>query len=125
MIRTASHLHDASEVEETVNADMSGRLADLRARFVARSAKDVARIEELTRMFSLGDSAAVYELERLSHKLAGSAGSFGYPELGIRASAVEYEAEKLRAASGDPSGLQAAVWALKDALSADNGTHGS
>lgn len=124
MTSTGPHRQEQPEARAE-EADISGRLADLRARFAARAVGDVARIEDLARLLDQGNVAAAYELERLSHKLAGSAGSFGFPHLGTRASAVEHEAEKLRMNQRDLSGLHAAVCALKDALSAAEGTYGA
>lgn len=59
---------------------MTDPLAALRLRFRARVGEDLARL----RVLVSGDLHAI-ELRRLIHNIAGSAGTFGYPELSTRA----------------------------------------
>lgn len=81
-------------------------LAALRARFVTRAAGDLAWIRET------GGQPADELLAR-AHKLAGSGGTFGYPEVSRAAAALE---DDLRAgAEADVSDLVAALEAVVQA----------
>lgn len=62
---------------------MSAALEALKARFLVRCGEDRARLAEAA---AAGDADA---LKSLSHKLAGAAGTFGFPELSAAAMAVE------------------------------------
>lgn len=69
-------------------------MAALRTRFVARAAKDRAAILEADR------AGNIAEIRRISHALAGTAGTLGFPELGAAALRVE-DAEDVRPMLGD------------------------
>jgi len=64
--------------------DFDDRMAALRARMVGRMAEDAAAIEALAR-----DPAGRAELIDRVHKLAGIAGSLGFPEVSREAKACE------------------------------------
>jgi HPt (histidine-containing phosphotransfer) domain-containing protein len=69
---------------------MSGfgeRMAQLRARFVSRAPDERARL--LVAMEDMDRDA----LRHLSHRLSGSSGLFGFPEISLDASAVEEAVE--------------------------------
>lgn len=58
-------------------------MAEFRARFLARADEDAERIEQA---LAAGDFAMV---RSLSHGLSGTAGIFGFAEIGASAQAVE------------------------------------
>jgi len=59
------------------------RMAQLRKRFVARAQEERA---QLIAAATVGDRA---EMRRVAHGLSGSAGVFGFPEIGLDAQALE------------------------------------
>lgn len=80
--------------------------AALRARFRERCADDATRL----RAHLAGVTEP--ELEKLIHRLAGTAGTFGYGDLGLAALAID----EVYAAGGAPT--RAALEALADRLEA-------
>jgi HPt (histidine-containing phosphotransfer) domain-containing protein len=75
-------------------------LADLRARWIARSRERVANlrtiVDDLVAMGNgaTNESAALESIARLAHQLAGSAGTFGYCRLSEAAATLEDHARK-------------------------------
>lgn len=63
---------------------MSDLLADLRARFRARAARDLGRLPEL-----VAADPNSNELRRLAHNTAGAAGTFGFAALSRAAIVVD------------------------------------
>ena len=66
-----------------MSADFDQRMAQLRERFVARAQDERAQL--IAAIATMERS----EIRRLSHGLSGSAGVFGYPEIGHDAQALE------------------------------------
>lgn len=64
-------------------SEFDDRMAQLRARFVARAAEQRA---QLVAALLAGDHD---EMRRLAHGLSGSAGVFGFPEISADAQALE------------------------------------
>ncbi len=67
-------------------------LEALRSRFLQRVRGDLAALGEALDAFEGGDRPAEEvhaEMRTILHRLAGSAGSFGWPEIGIRARHLE------------------------------------
>jgi diguanylate cyclase (GGDEF)-like protein len=86
--------------------DVSGRLKALRIKFLERARDDIRELSayaEQTRSGTLSAEGLIRCYQSL-HRLAGSAGTFGLPELGQEARSLEKklksQAEKLGAASG-------------------------
>ncbi|MBB5319634.1 diguanylate cyclase [Marinobacter oulmenensis] len=77
--------------ESKNTGDVSSRLAELRERFVVRATSDLLALEALASGFSRGgvDRAQLFDACQRLHRLAGSAGTFGLPELGESARALE------------------------------------
>ena len=84
-------------------AQLPARLAEVQARSAA------CRLAP-------GDAAALEELHRMVHTLAGSAGTFGLGELSVHARTMEHEVERLLAlptrGAADFGGTQRALDAL-------------
>lgn len=94
------------------------KLAELRKRFAARSAENAARLEILREQLN-GDASddTIREIEQMAHRLAGTAGTFGFPDLGSLADAVEQEIGRLRASGErDFSRLADACGRLREGL---------
>jgi diguanylate cyclase (GGDEF)-like protein len=73
------------------NGDVSAKLAALRQKFLARANEDIEILRayaEQTRRGELSAEGLIQCYQQL-HRLAGSAGTFGLPELGIAARALE------------------------------------
>ena len=73
------------------NGDVSEKLAVLRQKFLVRAHEDVQILRahaEQTRRGELSAEGLIQCYQQL-HRLAGSAGTFGLPELGIAARALE------------------------------------
>ena len=60
-------------------------MQELTARFRLRSAEDRARLFELEAQVPSVGQAALDEIRALAHRLSGSSGTFGYPELSCSA----------------------------------------
>jgi len=84
-----------------------------RARFLARAQSDLARLRAASGR--MADPAAIAEIERVAHGLAGAGGTFGFMEVSEQAEQVEILAEA-RDAAGLPSMLAALDRALVAAL---------
>lgn len=96
---------------ETGTERLRAALDELRRRFVERSAGRIAELEELVaRIAAGGDGGSARAARRIAHELAGGAGSFGHPELGRAAAALEAALRAYEAGEGD---LQAVLAALE------------
>jgi len=62
--------------------------APLRQRFLARCADQLAELKAIARQGG-SSSGSDDPLVKLAHSLAGAAGTFGFPEISARASALE------------------------------------
>jgi HPt (histidine-containing phosphotransfer) domain-containing protein len=70
--------------------DLEKGLASLRANYARSFPSKLAALAEAWRAFDGGaDEASARALHVLVHRLAGSAGSYGFAELGTRARAVD------------------------------------
>lgn len=71
--------------------------------FINLTTDRIFRIEVLTQAVHKGDDAApaLTEIAQIAHKIAGVAGTLGYPEIGDSARAVEVKL-KADVASGEP-----------------------
>ncbi|XKH02035.1 diguanylate cyclase [Marinobacter nauticus] len=88
-------------MDSAASGDVSSRLADLRKRFAARAAGDLEELERRARvMREQGfDQAVMADVCARLHRLAGSAGTFGFPEMGEAARSLE-KMLKAQAAAG-------------------------
>ncbi|MFC3115648.1 diguanylate cyclase [Cellvibrio fontiphilus] len=75
--------------------EIAARLEALRADYAARLPGEIARLKELVALALVpeGQADALVELAQKLHKLAGSAGSFGFPELGKQAKKLELQVQ--------------------------------
>lgn len=75
--------------------EIAERLAALRADYAARLPGEIAQLRELVALALVPESQAnaLVELAQKLHKLAGSAGSFGFPELGKQAKKLELQVQ--------------------------------
>jgi len=72
--------------------DLQAKMRKMRERYVGRLRTESARLEQLVRSLDQSDGgAALEEIERLAHGLAGSAGTFGFDEVGTHAARLERE----------------------------------
>ncbi len=72
--------------------DAVAGLEALRRRFLARVRRDLATLGTALDAFERGDRPVEEvhaEMRAILHRLAGSAGSFGWPEIGARAAELE------------------------------------
>jgi HPt (histidine-containing phosphotransfer) domain-containing protein len=81
-----------------------------RARFLARAQSDLARLRAASSRLG-ADPAAIAEIERVAHGLAGAGGTFGFMEVSEQAEQVEILAE-----AGDAARLPPMLAALDRAL---------
>jgi|GEM_PF-2485153 len=75
--------------DEARLADARDKLAELRNGFKARLRERVAELEAAVQSASAGEAGGVQRTEALAHKLAGTAGSYGFPEVGEAAAELE------------------------------------
>ena len=87
--------------DSAASGDVSSRLADLRKRFAARAAGDLQELERRAQvMREQGfDQTVMEDVCARLHRLAGSAGTFGFPEMGEAARSLE-KMLKAQAAAG-------------------------
>lgn len=90
----------------------------LRQRYAASHASTSAARLSAREAWRASDYSTVRlrELAMLAHRLAGSAGSYGYDELGARASALDRVAIALQDAPGDNARLDDAMRAVLAAI---------
>lgn len=104
------------------NAEIAARLEALRLDYAARLPAEIACLRELAAQASMpaSQAEALQELRQKLHKLAGSAGSFGFPELGKKAKKLELQTQEWIAAGGCDIGtlriFSVAVGALEGEL---------
>ena len=67
----------------------------LRVEYLGDAPERVAELWAFHERAENGDSGALDELRRALHKLAGSGGSYGFPELSAKSRAGEHEAQRL------------------------------
>lgn len=95
------------------------KLAEMRSRYLARIRGDRVRLEVLCDELENGEGFDMAEeIERLAHRLAGSSGTFGLPEIGQHAEMVERMAHALIHGEGDRADLAAGTRALSQAIEA-------
>ncbi|MCR9159275.1 MAG: Hpt domain-containing protein [Nannocystaceae bacterium] len=70
-------------------ANARDRLAELRQGFAARLRERVDALETAVAKVDDRQAAAIAEVEQLAHKLAGTAGSYGFHEIGEIAAELE------------------------------------
>lgn len=85
------------------SGDVSSRLAELRERFAARAADDLKELEQRARLMQSegADGAVIADVCARLHRLAGSAGTFGFPELGEAARSLEKMLKAKASAGGN------------------------
>ncbi|MCU0840936.1 MAG: diguanylate cyclase [Thiobacillaceae bacterium] len=93
-------------------SDFARQLALLRQSFVAELPARMAAMAAEVEALRAGRAEAVAELHHLAHNMAGTAGSFGYPELGAQSRALETHLKPWAAAGRrpDPERLDEALW---------------
>jgi len=96
------------------------RMEALRTRYAASLPDKRAALLAAWQAWRASDDAPAYlrELATQAHRLAGSAGSYGYDELGASASALDRLVASLPHAPGDTARLDDAVRALLAAIDA-------
>lgn len=75
--------------DEARRAHARDRLAALRNGFVERLRTRVGELERAVEGARAGDDGGVERTEQLAHKLAGTAGSYGFQEVGDVAAQLE------------------------------------
>lgn len=83
-------------------------LIRLRLEYLADSTQRIAELRALHERARNGDAAALDDLRRALHKLAGSGGSYGFPDVSEKGREGERLAQRLLDAGGaaDPTGLE-------------------
>lgn len=94
------------------NGDVSAKLAALRQKFLVRASEDIQALRtyaDQTRCGGLSAEGLIQCYQQL-HRLAGSAGTFGLPELGVAARALEKKLKsQAEALAESDAGLSQAV----------------
>ncbi len=72
-----------------MNQDATDPLAELTHRFINRTKTDADRIRSLASAMSGPSSPGYREVRQLVHRLAGSAGTFGYDDMGESAARLD------------------------------------
>jgi len=66
-----------------------------------------------------GGAAQLPELERAAHSLAGSAGTFGFAQMGAASKALEMALQRFGSAHDAPAAVESALSAVRSALAAN------
>ena len=74
---------------------LANALKALRIEYLNGSPRQVADLRALVERAERGEAGGLDELRRAFHKLAGSGGSYGFPEVSARSRAGEIEAKRL------------------------------
>lgn len=77
-------------------------LTRLRFEYLAEAPQRVAELRALWERAKGGEAAALTDLKRALHKLAGSGGSYGFPDVSARSGEGELVAQRLVDAGGAP-----------------------
>jgi HPt (histidine-containing phosphotransfer) domain-containing protein len=92
------------------------RLAELQAKFADRLRVRVAELREAVDA-AVAEPAGIVAALDLAHRLAGTAGSFGYASAGQIAGELEGQLQRARDADADWPGIHATLAALEATLS--------
>jgi HPt (histidine-containing phosphotransfer) domain-containing protein len=99
-----------------MTADMQARLSVMRERYKGRVERESRELAQLVlSLASGGGDQAVAAIARLAHGLAGSAGTFGFDDVGACAAALEREVAAIDANGKITPALADAVQALSAA----------
>lgn len=72
---------------------MQQQMAEIGARFIKRTLGELDQLRELLERARTGSAESVKEIERVSHKIAGSGAMFGFDAVSERAQELEIFAE--------------------------------
>jgi len=97
------------------SSKVSSRLTELRERFAVRAASDLKELEQRAQLMhnNSADPSVVADVCARLHRLAGSAGTFGFPELGEAARSLE---KMLKARAGNEDALGGSGLAVEKIL---------
>lgn len=84
-------------------------LRALRREYLADSTQRVEELRTLLARVADGEAAALADLRRAFHKLAGSGGSYGFSEVTAQSRRAEQQAERLLAAGVIPAPTELAA----------------
>ncbi len=79
---------------------LKDKMAEIGARYLARTLSELAQVRELADKYAAGSPTALKELERAVHKIHGSGAMFGFDEMSARARDVEHIAVQLGGGEG-------------------------
>ena len=82
---------------------LKSALKALRIEYLNEAPRHVAELRALLERAERGERGALDELRRALHKLAGSGGSYGFPDVSARGRAGEHEAQRLLDAGAPPA----------------------
>lgn len=101
-------------------SDFEAHLEALRERFRTRLCERLEALRAAARQETAnpGDRDVTLRIRTLAHDLAGSSGTFGFPDLGEIAAALEDVADRALAGPGEDHGLAPAVRRLAAAIEA-------
>jgi HPt (histidine-containing phosphotransfer) domain-containing protein len=88
------------------------RLAGPRARFLLNVREQTVALRRDRSRLSHRDHATLDRIISVAHKIAGGAGTVGYPEISARALALEHAAIELRYGAGAVASVESAIDAL-------------
>jgi len=99
----------------TKKDQLNSQLAELEERFRTRLSSELTSMSEIAdRLQQAGSDRVLQDLRDRLHKLAGSAGTFGYAELGSRCRELEQQAQaEIECEHSDPQALEALAIATR------------
>jgi len=111
------------ETREQKLAAARARMAELAAKFIERTQRDLRTMRADLEKAGAGDVGALTEIRYLAHRMAGTGATLGFEALGVRAARTEALIEALPGgATPDPQlldRLAADIGALESQLAAD------
>jgi HPt (histidine-containing phosphotransfer) domain-containing protein len=107
-----------TETREQKMAAARVRLAELSARFVARSRDDLATLRDALGRLATGDGAALAEIRHLAHRMSGTGATLGFAQVSECAARIEKIAEAQTPGSVPETFALAQITGAVEALSA-------
>jgi HPt (histidine-containing phosphotransfer) domain-containing protein len=112
-----------NETREQKLAAARARMAELAAKFIERTQRDLSIMRADLEKAGAGDAGALAEIRNLAHRMAGTGATLGFEALGERAAGTEAKIDALLAGPPPDSRtierLAADIGALETQLAAD------
>jgi chemotaxis protein histidine kinase CheA len=73
----------------SIDTDMRRKMAEIGARYIARTLTELGDLERMVRQLPTGGNATLKDIEVLAHRIRGSGAVFGFAKLSDAAGVIE------------------------------------